>query len=49
MSDLYLYVYDLSKGLAKQLSAMFLGMFQVIHFFLFCQEIKMNMKRNKFD
>jgi len=25
MSDLHLYVYDLSKGLAKQLSAMFLG------------------------
>jgi hypothetical protein len=27
MSDIYLYVYDLSKGMAKQFSAMFLGKF----------------------
>ncbi len=25
MTDLYLYVYDLSKGMAKQFSALFLG------------------------
>lgn len=27
MSDIHLYVYDLSKGMAKQFSAMFLGIF----------------------
>jgi hypothetical protein len=25
MSDIYLYVYDLTKGMAKQFSALFLG------------------------
>lgn len=30
MSELYLYVYDLSKGMAKQFSAMFLGSYSFI-------------------
>ena len=31
MSSVHLYIYDLSRGLAKQLSMMFIGEFHLIH------------------